>query len=121
MSQYEPAMEPKAPYQLFGVECREGWAGLYQPLIERCLNERVRILQVKQKLGRLGFYVDGGCRALLEAIIEAECRSVQICELCGEPGRQRAGDYILTLCDRHATGGTRAAEALSRRGPDAGG
>ena len=26
--------EPKEPYELFGIECGEGWKKLYQPIID---------------------------------------------------------------------------------------
>jgi hypothetical protein len=59
---------------------------------------------VKEKWGGLRFYVSGTTE-LLDFISEMEARSLDICEVCGQPGKPRKGSWIRTLCDEH----TRAA------------
>jgi hypothetical protein len=91
----------KTPYVLFGVECDDGWAELYGPLMERCRAEGASIFQIKEKFGALCFYVDNGNDELHKAINEAEAKSLTICEQCGEPGKLRGGGWWKTLCDYH--------------------
>jgi hypothetical protein len=49
----------KTPFDYWGIECGPGWKSLYMPLIGRCMNERVTILQVKEKFGTLRFAARG--------------------------------------------------------------
>lgn len=50
-----PKVEPKWPYELFGIECGEGWKGLYQPIIDYIdkynedHEEKIEIHQIKEK------------------------------------------------------------------------
>jgi len=51
----EPKIEPKHPYELFGIECDKGWEKLYQPIIDYIEDynkdkegdDRIEILQIK--------------------------------------------------------------------------
>lgn len=90
------------PFELFHIECENGWASLYEPLIARCKAENVSILQIKEKWGGLRFYVGPASKDLCDAIDEAEKRSFTICEECGEQGKVRSGGWVRTLCDEHA-------------------
>ena len=56
--------------------------------------------QVKEKLGTLRFYVDGG-DTTTEAMIElAEAMSGRVCELCGSPAKtSRGSGWLHTTCD----------------------
>ena len=55
----EPKVEPKHPYELFGIECDKGWEKLYQPIIDYIEDynkdkegdDRIEILQIKEKFG----------------------------------------------------------------------
>ena len=99
--------EQRTSYEAYGVQCEEGWKGLYQPLIDRCIAEGVTILQVKEKFGVLKIYVakDGGVPDdLASAIRDAVERSTSICEICGAPGelRTRPG-RVQTLCLAHSS------------------
>jgi hypothetical protein len=82
----------------WGIECQAGW----QPLIERLLHhleiaiaaespERrhdLRIVQMKEKLGRLTVYLAGEESPAMDAAIkEAAQHSARTCEICGERGR----------------------------------
>jgi hypothetical protein len=64
--------------------------------------EQVVALQVKEKFGGLRFYVHGGNEYILGMIRMTERLSMATCEVCGNPGLRRSGNWILTLCDEHA-------------------
>lgn len=87
----------------YGIECHEGWAKLYLPLIKRIQNEGGKLLQVKEKFGGLRIYASGITDELWREIHDAEDQSYHICEECGEPGtRGQYGSYwIKTLCPTH--------------------
>lgn len=75
----------KTPYELFRVECNEGWRGLYEPLIELCNLKGNTVLQVKEKFGGLRFYW-GGPYDIEMLVRAAERMSYETCEDCGECG-----------------------------------
>ena len=58
--------------------------------------------QVKEKYGTLRFYYHGGDDVIDGMVRMAEAMSAVTCEVCGNPGTQRGGGWILTLCDAHA-------------------
>ena len=89
-------------YKWFGIECGNGWAHLYEPLIDRCIAEGVEILQIKEKFGGLRFYVSLCSKELQDMIDAAELKSFSTCEVCGEKGEVRYRKWIRTLCDEHA-------------------
>ena len=110
----------------WGIECNDGWYDLIYCLchsIQRhCQVENTRYIpetdkyefvvegdpeyvqvvaaQVKEKLGELRFYVDGG-DATTEGMIQmAEAMSGRICELCGNPAKtSRGSGWLHTTCD----------------------
>jgi len=57
--------------------------------------------QVKEKFGGLRFYTTYGSDEIDELISEAEKKSFQTCEVCGEPGERRGEGWIQTLCEVH--------------------
>jgi hypothetical protein len=68
-----------------------------------------RVIQVKEKLGTLRFYVDlknmpTAQRARVEALIAAAiAESSTLCEVCGECGQTRVqASHLKTLCAAHA-------------------
>ena len=69
---------------------------------EKATGRPFEVLQVKQKLGGLRFYVNHGTDAIRKRIEAAQLDSLHTCEVCGQPGRRREGDWIRTLCDEHA-------------------
>lgn len=97
-------MTEQTCFELFGVECGEGWKSIYEPLLARAREEGAAVAQVKEKFGGLRFYVDGASDELYELIRAAEARSFETCEVCGKPGERRRGGWIKTLCDDHAVG-----------------
>jgi hypothetical protein len=113
---------PKTPYELFAVECGEGWKHLYQPLLDLAGLYGATVLQVKEKFGGLRFYFAGGSNydGLQMLVDAAEMKSYHVCEDCGEDGwewdptipktdprygesrskaRLRKGGWLRTLCD----------------------
>jgi len=103
------------------VSCNDGWYALLNALcdtIQQHINvckiqsameiaqgdtaldiPDCRITQIKEKFGTLRFYYVGGDDYIHGAVDLAEQLSVDICEDCGAPGKECAGEYIRTLCD----------------------
>lgn len=63
---------------------------------------QVVVDQVKEKFGTLRFYYTGGDDEISGMVRMAESMSAVTCEECGNPGRQRGGGWVTTLCDKHA-------------------
>jgi len=81
-----------------------GWLGIVKSLIEDLiqLGWDKQICQVKEKFGGLRFYINSGSDEIHKRIIEAERKSHEVCEKCGEPGKSISGGWIFTLCEFHA-------------------
>lgn len=81
---------PQWSYELFGVECGEGWKGLYQPIIDYISkyneehDDKFEIHQIKEKFGGLCFYVNKYNEELRQMIRDAEEKSYHTCEVCGK-------------------------------------
>ncbi len=91
----------------FGFECEEGWHNLINELIKKLDNapEEMYVTQVKEKYGRLCFYVFGATEASYDIIDEYEKKSTNICEFCGDTltARIRVRNFwYKTVCDRCA-------------------
>ena len=82
--------EPKEPYELFGIECGEGWKGLYQPIIDyiseynKNNDDKIEIHQIKEKFGGLRIYLSRYTDELRQMIDDAEDESYNTCEVCGK-------------------------------------
>lgn len=59
------------------------------------------IVQVKEKFGRLRFYLHGGTEEQNNWIQFAESMSGRTCETCGDSGKPRNSGWMKTLCDVH--------------------
>ena len=118
--------DPRVTCMAWGIECNDGWYDLLDTLCHTmqrwCDAENTRYItetdkyefvvegdpeyvqvvaaQVKEKLGELRFYVDGG-DATTEGMIQmAEQMSTRICELCGSPAKtSRDSGWLHTTCD----------------------
>ena len=84
-------VEPKYPYELFGVECGKGWKHLYQPITDFIMeynkeheDNPIIIHQIKEKFGGLRYYVSNYIDGLAEMIDKAEDESYNTCEICGK-------------------------------------
>jgi hypothetical protein len=70
--------------------------------IERERGERFEIVQAKQQLGTLRFYVSHHSDAVNERIVEAQKESSRTCEICGQPGNWlEGGGCVRVRCDGH--------------------
>jgi len=80
-----------------------GWLGIVKSLREDLiqLGWDKQICQVKEKFGGLRFYINSGSDEIHKRIAEAESKSHEVCEKCGEPGKSISGSWIFTLCDFH--------------------
>ena len=110
----------------FGIECNDGWYDLLDSLCYRisihCTAQNTRYIvetdkyefvvegdpeymqvvaaQVKEKMGELRFYTDGGDVTTEGMIQMAEQMSTRICELCGSPAKtSRDSGWLHTTCD----------------------
>lgn len=87
-------------------ECNNGWLELIKNLIEELIAAgwNKEICQIKEKFGGLRFYINEGSDEVFDIISKYESLSYKTCELCGEPGETRSGNWIRTLCEEHAEG-----------------
>lgn len=86
----------------FGVE--EGWYGIIKELIEDLikLGWNKQVCQVKEKFGGFRFYINDGSNEIHNRITDAEKKSYEVCEKCGNPGKLRNDiGWYLTLCEDH--------------------
>jgi hypothetical protein len=97
----------------FAFRCGDGWFNILwrlcvelEPVVtelEHETGERFEVVQVKERLGTLRFYVSHHSDPIDEHIIEAQKESSRTCEICGQPGKQRHTDgEVRALCDKHA-------------------
>jgi hypothetical protein len=96
----------------FGFQNGDGWFDLLWCLCERLelvvaaaekeTGRPFEVLQVKEKFGGLRFYVNYTNDAISALVEAAAVESIQICEVCGQPGKRQSCDWIQTLCDKHA-------------------
>ena len=79
-----------------------------EPLVaelEKEAGKRFGVVQVKQELGTLRFYVSHHTDPIDERIAEAQKESSWTCEVCGQPGKQREiRGWDRAACDENAEG-----------------
>jgi hypothetical protein len=96
------------PFYLFGIECGFGWLNLIKPIIryidvynhsKESEEDKISILQIKEKYGELRIYVSHGTKELFDMIDRAEKESRNTCEICGsEKNIGCTLGYIQTIC-----------------------
>ena len=96
------------PMELFGVECGKGWYKLIEPVVayieeynkNRPDEEKIAILQIKEKYAELRIYVSYGTDELYDMISDAEDKSHNICEVCGaeENVGLKISGWYMTMC-----------------------
>ena len=118
--------DPMVTCMADGIQCNDGWYDLLDTLCHTmqrwCDAENTRYItetdkyefvvegdpeyvqvvasQVKEKLGELRFYVDGGDATTQGIIQMAENMSSRICELCGSSAKtSRDSGWLHTTCD----------------------
>jgi len=116
---YDPLYPLSPTNNRFSFACGDGWFDLLRECSARLEKEIIKqkamfpmapreelphAQQVKEKFGTLRFYLSTGTDEMYQIINEAEERSAQECEECGQPGCLRQGGWISTLCDAHANG-----------------
>ncbi len=84
------------PLARWGIEIMTGWRPIMERLLEKLEAEitaqpieqrdRFRILQIKEKFGRLTVYTADSTPDMDTAIQAAADESTRICEVCGAPG-----------------------------------
>lgn len=99
----------KTPWELFGIECGEGWIPLIEPVLKYIQEynkgkeeeQQIIVYQIKEKFGALRIEVGNYPEELRNMVEAAENASVTICEKCGAPGSLRdcGGGWYHTLCD----------------------
>lgn len=93
-----------------GFGCGDGWFELLRHLSQQLQHWNlahpeapVIAVQVKEKFGGLRFYVDQSILEVEAAIAAATLKSLQTCELTGQPGSlHQRNDYYQTLCPEKA-------------------
>lgn len=88
----------------WGFTCANGWFDILNQLwIDLHEFEGLVLAQVKEKLGGLRVYpypMNKDVRDEVHGLIgQAKTASYSTCEMCGESGKRRGGDWIFTLCD----------------------
>ena len=101
--------KPQWPYELFGIECGEGWKKLYQPIIDyieeynkdKEEEDKIEIHQIKEKFGGLRVYVSKYTKELEDMIRKAEEESFTTCEDCGKKidTYKTHNHWMYALCD----------------------
>lgn len=102
-------------FVLFGFECSEGWADLLEPVFKYIdeyntkivlnqgndVSDFIQIRQVKEKFGTLRFYVASADEQCYKLIEEAEHKSQETCEVCGQNGELKGTSWVYTACPEH--------------------
>lgn len=81
-----------------------GWLGLIKKLILDLFKNgwNGQIAQVKEKFGGLRFYIGHDNDAIFDLISEAEGKSYEICETCGDVGElNKTNGWLKTVCPIH--------------------
>lgn len=96
----------ETPYELFGIECGEGWKEALKPIFayieeyNKNNEEKIEIHQIKEKFGGLRCYCNFVTNELNEIIRNAEYECSNTCELCGS--KENVGTtlgWITTCCE----------------------
>lgn len=82
---------PQWPYELYGVECCEGWHKLLEPIFDyierynegKAEDDRMTVHQIKEKWGGLRVYLSHYDDTVRKLIEDAENEASGTCELCG--------------------------------------
>ena len=90
----------------WGFECGDGWYDILDHLCGAISQytydaDEVYVDQIKEKFGKLRFYLSREDNVLHGMVTLAEYMSGHTCEICGERGELRTGSWLVTLCDMH--------------------
>jgi hypothetical protein len=92
--------------QFWGFECGDGWYNILDHLCGAITEythdpDEVYVDQIKEKFGKLRFYLSKEDNVIHGMVTLAEYMSGHTCEICGERGKIRSGPWFVTLCDEH--------------------
>ena len=102
--------EKVMPSICYGLECGNGWYDLIYTLCSQITNhlkwnkkdDKVQVVQVKEKFGGLRFYTNGVSDEIRGMIRMAEAMSYKICDVCGNKGENRNNrGWYETTCEEH--------------------
>jgi hypothetical protein len=85
---------------------KTGWYSIVKELTSELINlgwDR-EVVQIKEKMGGLRFYVSTLPKGGDSIISKYEALSYNTCEVCGKHGLLRGGNWYKTLCDEHSEG-----------------
>jgi len=108
MKRYPELFRPGTGPMRDGFLCSPGWYPLLHRLFSDINDIRrdddlagIRVSLVKQKLGELRVYVQGGNDRVNDRIRQAEAEALTTCEECGgpSPGIRSIGGYVTNACD----------------------
>lgn len=99
-------LQAKPIFSRCSLDVGDGWLVLIERLVAgiEALSggELVRVSQVKEKFGRLRFYLDRSADGTGGLINAAEAESGCTCHWCGDAGKTVSlGGWYTTLCQRH--------------------
>jgi hypothetical protein len=92
--------------QFWGFECGDGWYDILDNLCGAIKEytydgDDLYVDQIKEKFGRLRFYLSKEDDVIHGMVTLAEYMSGHTCETCGKRGKTRGGSWMVTLCDEH--------------------
>jgi len=102
--------DERSPFSLFYFECGDGWFELLLDLVRKLeplalapeghdvMEGRPIVQQVKEKFGSLRFYISHGTDEMYALIHEAEHKSAETCETCGQPGEIKGKGWLRCTC-----------------------
>lgn len=69
-----------------GLGCGDGWFNLIKETCQQLTDAGadLRFSQIKEKFGSLRMYYTGEAQTILPIVVDAERRSLTICEQCGK-------------------------------------
>ncbi len=87
----------------------KGWAPLINRVFDKLetIKGSIKIVQVKEKWGGLRIYTDYSNKELDKVIYDIEHESLEVCEVCGQPGKLRGSNWYYTSCDEHIRPGNK--------------
>lgn len=98
--------DPKDTAMHWGISVGPGWFKIINTLCKQLskFEDEVIASQVKEKFGGLRFYIESvspeNHKEIYQYIEDAEVKSIETCEYCGEPGRRKGGGWVKTICDK---------------------
>ena len=92
--------------QFWGFECGDGWYDIIDHLCGAITQythdpDEVYVDQIKEKFGKLRFYLSREDNVMHGMVTLAEYMSGHTCEICGKHGKMRVNGWMVTLCDKH--------------------